>query len=519
MNEVPTPRDLDAERSILSGILVCPERFDELARVVAPEHLFLKEHRDILRAMAAVRSTGTEPSFAPLCDELARRGQLEDIGGRGYLAGLVNGTPDSLNLPYFATRVRERAEARDVVRALHHTIQEVDRNGAHADVLGPLVAALRQIDGRASVEKIRFQAAADAMAAPAPAEVVEGIAWAGCVTVLIGASSAGKSFIGLSLGAAIGWGHRWHGRRVARGSVAYLGFERDALGLRLRALERFHARQVASVYVLRAEAPLSPRVGRDGLETPSPGELAATEALDDLRDRLQQAGEPPIRLVMVDTARASLAGSEDSSEVVAAYLRALVRMTRSACPEAAVLVSHHAGWNDGPEKRRRERGSSAWRGNVDATIFVEAEEPDPVTRETPLTIEALKVRDGDRPAPLRVVRRVVDLGTVDEHGRPETSCVIDVDRHAEQRATRAAASEAAEARAFDLSVLRLIFERPDVATSIDRIRQALSTRKEAISAALARLLQRGEVRPPVARGLAYTVTPAGEAALSGDPKP
>ena len=52
---------------------------------------------------------------------------------------------------------------------------------------------------------------------------------------------------------------------------------------------------------------------------------------------------------------------------------------------------------------RRERGSSAWRGNCDATLYLEAGKYDPKRGEAQLTLTALKVRDTERPAPLHLV--------------------------------------------------------------------------------------------------------------------
>ena len=63
-------------------------------------------------------------------------------------------------------------------------------------------------------------------------EVVEGIAWAGCLTVLVSESGTGKTFLQLDLAGAVSDGVTWHGRATVQGSIAYLSFEGDALGVR-----------------------------------------------------------------------------------------------------------------------------------------------------------------------------------------------------------------------------------------------------------------------------------------------
>lgn len=359
-----------------------------------------------------------------------------------------------------------------------------------------------------------FQSAADIIATPPPVEILEGIAWAGCVTLLVAESGVGKTFVTLSQAAAVSAGSSWYGRRTEAGAVAYLSYEGDALGLRCRALRDVQGQALEHVHLLRPHAPLSPRLGRDGVEEPSMGELAVMDALDTLRADLEARRMTAIRLLIVDTVRASLSGSEDASEHAAAYLR-VVRRLLTHLPGAAAILTHHAGWQDGDQKRKRERGSSAWRGNVDGTLYLEAGEADARRRETPIVLHTHKARDAERSAPLHLVRRVVDLGDVDRYGRPRTSCVIEADPRSRQDrdAERQAAADA-EHHVFDLRTLRTIIERPDMATSQDKLRMVLGVRKAQVADAVTRLVQRGWALPG-SRQQPYHVTTAGFDALGG----
>ena len=77
-----------------------------------------------------------------------------------------------------------------------------------------------------------------------------------------------------------------------------------------------------------------------------------------------------------------MAGSEDSSEIVAAYMRVHRRLL-AALPGAAGLVPITPGGRDGESQRKRERGSSAWRGNCSCTLYLEAGESDAATAVKP----------------------------------------------------------------------------------------------------------------------------------------
>jgi hypothetical protein len=358
---------------------------------------------------------------------------------------------------------------------------------------------------------LRVYRADDLIAMPPPQEVVEGIVWAGRVSVLVGESAAGKTFVLTDLATAINAGVAWHGRRVTQGSIVYVSFEGDALGLRLLAVREALGRSLDHVYVVRATAPLSPRVTH-GDEMPSLGEMIVTDTLTALATELATTGRPPIRLVSVDTVRSSMTGSEDASEYVSAYIRAVRRMI-APLPDAGSLLAHHAGWQDSETKKKRERGSSAWRGNCDATFYLDAESDDDGDdrhREWPLTLRTLKVRDAGRMAPLHLVRHVVETSARDSAGNILTSCVIASDaRTTSDRATDAATAHQAREDEHTLKALRFIAKHPDV-TSQEQLRIGLGISRGAIRALVARLVENSWVTSPKQRQ-PYQLTAEGQA--------
>ena len=294
------------------------------------------------------------------------------------------------------------------------------------------------------------------------------------------------------------------------------GFEGDALGLRPRALYE-HGHHLEHLHILRASHPLSPRIGRDGLEEQSVGEAVVTAALDDLTAALTANDRPPIRLLVIDTVRASMTGSEDSSDHVSAYLRTIRRLL-SHVPKAAAILVHHAGWQDGETQRKRERGSSAWRGNCDGTVYLEAGEYDATRGEARLTIRTLKLRDAEPPPPLHLIRRRVELPEMagdDIRRGPVTSCIIESDRRtrADREAEHAHAAEA-EHRQTDLCVLRVLAEHPD-ASSQRAIRAYAGLSVAVVTESITRIIRgRQWATPPARQRHPYTLTDAGLAALA-----
>ncbi len=358
----------------------------------------------------------------------------------------------------------------------------------------------------------RWQSAADVIEAPPPETITEGVAWAGCLTVLVGESGSGKSFVVTDLGAAVDADLDWHGRHVRHGSVIYIPYEGHA-GLRLRALRDVAGYHLASFYIIDGRDPLSPVVDRDRVELPGLGEIDMARHLDQIVEHVTAEKRPPVVLVTVDTVRGSLSGSEDSSEAVSAYLRAVRRLMRHT-PEAGWILVHHAGWQDSDTRRKRERGSSSFRGNVDATLYLEADEYDRERREARLTLSTLKVRDGEPPAPLHLIRRQVEVpGLMDRWGQPVTSCIIGRDRRSrEDREAEQGAKQQAAERAVDVKVLRVLRDHAD-ATSLRTIRAYAAMSEPVVRDAMSRILAAGWATPPAKQRHPYTLTGAGLAAV------
>lgn len=111
------PHNLEAERSVLGAILIHNESFVELASLLTAKDFYRVAHRQIWEAVVTVvddRKQGLD--FVTLKDELARRGELEEVGGPSYISSLTDGLPHSSNIKHYAGIVREKARLRALIR-------------------------------------------------------------------------------------------------------------------------------------------------------------------------------------------------------------------------------------------------------------------------------------------------------------------------------------------------------------------------------------------------------------------
>jgi len=114
LRKVP-PQNLDAEESVLGGVLFDTHALDRVIEVLSVEDFYRESHRKIFRAMLAL-SEKTEPiDLITLSDILKARGELQDIGGATYLAELADKVPSAANISHYARIVREKAVLRNLI--------------------------------------------------------------------------------------------------------------------------------------------------------------------------------------------------------------------------------------------------------------------------------------------------------------------------------------------------------------------------------------------------------------------
>jgi replicative DNA helicase len=111
------PHNLDAERSLLGGILLDSQAFAEVVEVVRPEEFYRDAHRKVFEAMAALFGKGQPIDRITVKDELTSLGAFEAVGGDEFIDLLDKIVPTAANLAYYARIVHEKALARRLIEA------------------------------------------------------------------------------------------------------------------------------------------------------------------------------------------------------------------------------------------------------------------------------------------------------------------------------------------------------------------------------------------------------------------
>ena len=111
----PLPQSPDAERAVLGSILINNNAFYRVIGLVDTEDFFKDGHRSIFATMRALAEQSREIDLLTLKEELAKRSQLDQVGGSAYISSLIDGIPDVANVERYARIVREKSMLRRLV--------------------------------------------------------------------------------------------------------------------------------------------------------------------------------------------------------------------------------------------------------------------------------------------------------------------------------------------------------------------------------------------------------------------
>ena len=113
------PADIDAEQSVLGGMLLSKDAIDDVitgAKLKARD-FYKPAHETIFRAILDLYTKGEPADPVTLGAYLLNRGELTKIGGAPYLHTLVNSVPTAANAEYYAEIVKDRGGKRRIIQA------------------------------------------------------------------------------------------------------------------------------------------------------------------------------------------------------------------------------------------------------------------------------------------------------------------------------------------------------------------------------------------------------------------
>ena len=123
----PLPASLDAEKGVLSSVILNPECLDGLGDITR-QIFHHPAHGTVWQCLVEMKTAGKPINLVTVTQEIANRNELEQIGGPAVLAELHGFLPTGLAVGYYADTVREKASRRAVIKTCEETLADAFEN-------------------------------------------------------------------------------------------------------------------------------------------------------------------------------------------------------------------------------------------------------------------------------------------------------------------------------------------------------------------------------------------------------
>jgi replicative DNA helicase len=111
------PQSIEAEQSLLGGLLLDSRRYDEVSGEIEIDDFYNKNHSRIYAAIQSCLEANQPVDVVTVSEVLERNDELEQVGGLAYIGSLANNTPGSANIMSYGRIIRERAILRRLIDA------------------------------------------------------------------------------------------------------------------------------------------------------------------------------------------------------------------------------------------------------------------------------------------------------------------------------------------------------------------------------------------------------------------
>ncbi len=109
------PQSIEAERTVLGGILLDNKNLNVVLSIISPEDFYKDANRKIIEKIVSLIDKGKPVDVVTLSEELQKEGILEEMGGASYLSSLMDGVPKSLNIEFYAQIIKEKSLLRQLI--------------------------------------------------------------------------------------------------------------------------------------------------------------------------------------------------------------------------------------------------------------------------------------------------------------------------------------------------------------------------------------------------------------------
>ena len=109
------PHSIEAEQSVIGGLLLENEALDKIADILSANDFYQHDHKLIYQHIGKLIEQNRPADIVTVAESLENNAELSAVGGIAYLGALAQNTPTAANIRRYAEIVRERSVMRKLV--------------------------------------------------------------------------------------------------------------------------------------------------------------------------------------------------------------------------------------------------------------------------------------------------------------------------------------------------------------------------------------------------------------------
>jgi replicative DNA helicase len=129
------PQNLEAEKSILSAMMVDKLALQKGLEKISAEHFYLERHQIIFKAMLELEDNSQAVDIITLIDKLRNMQKLDEAGGIVYLTEMSSIAPLVSNVGEYCNIVKEKALLREVVSVARKMADKAYSDGEFEEII------------------------------------------------------------------------------------------------------------------------------------------------------------------------------------------------------------------------------------------------------------------------------------------------------------------------------------------------------------------------------------------------
>ena len=153
------PNDLEAEQSLLGCLFISQDACAEIFPTVNVKDFYSNAHQKIYQAMLDNYIKNVAVDYITVSKVLETKGELEEVGGLGYITDLTNYVPSAANFKHYADIIKNDSILRQIIDASQATINDAFDSVDAGNVLAraeKLIFDISQTKSRSSLEHIKY---------------------------------------------------------------------------------------------------------------------------------------------------------------------------------------------------------------------------------------------------------------------------------------------------------------------------------------------------------------------------